>query len=118
MTYLKRELEEFARTREEFTAAYTRTLQSMHRIFVERGAVRDETTPVHHRMAPTDQLGVVKAKISRLKSYLAQPAWERDAGLVGEVLEEALDAANYLVYIAALCSMLLEEGKVPEDGSE
>lgn len=109
MIYLQSEEREFKRTRTDFEGAFRFILESMFRTFQEKGAVRDVGSPIHHRQSPHQQLGIAQAKCRRLESLMSVPGWEQDQTALGLIMEECCDAANYLGFIGALCSMLLVE---------
>jgi len=108
MIYLEHERETFEETKKKFLEAYRSALERMWQVFVEKGKVRDNT-PLHHRQSPSSQLGIAQAKCRRLDALLASPFWSQDVDTLSKIIEECGDAANYLIFIAALCSMLQEE---------
>jgi len=110
MIYLQREKEEFARTKEEFEGAYETLLNRMFNTFKKKGETRDTGSPLHHRQSPVGCLSVAQAKCRRIESLLSFEGWE--TSLLPDIVEECVDAANYLLYIATLCRML--ELEVPQ----
>lgn len=107
--YLKREREEFERTKKEFEAAYIEILDEMLHIYAEKGRTRDLSSPLHHRLSPGSMISLIQAKCRRTESILSRPGWELDLGLLVKMREECWDIANYAAYTAALCSMLRAE---------
>ena len=112
MIYLQREKEEFAKTKEEFEEAYRGLLEIMFATFKEKGRTRDTGSPLHHRQSPEGMLSIAQAKGRRIESLLSSERWELTGRHLADVIEECVDASNYLLYIAALCRMLrVEEQK-------
>lgn len=111
MIYLRRETEEFTKTKAEFEEAYTALLERMFNIFKEKGKTRDVGSPLHHRQSPVGCLSITQAKGRRIEALLSLEEWEQNDKLLAAVIEECVDAANYVLYIAALCQMLQEESK-------
>jgi len=113
MIYLKAEREQFERTKKAFADAFKGILEGMWKTFEGKAKVRDVGSPIHHRQSPQEQVGMAKAKCRRLESIMSEDGWEDDPKALALVIEECGDAANYLTFVAALCSLLLaEEGKV------
>ena len=81
----------------------------MHQVYEEKAAIRDNATPIHHRQAPSAQLGVAQAKCRRLESLMSRQDWHEEGPTLDKIREECGDAANYLMYISALCAMLQKE---------
>lgn len=109
MIYLQSEERAFKETRTSFEGAFRFVLEEMFRTFQAKAKVRDVGSPIHHRQSPQQQLAIAQAKCRRLESIMAVAGWERDDKALGLIMEECGDAANYLTFIAALCSMLVEE---------
>lgn len=109
MIYLQSEERLFKQTRTTFEGAFRFILESMFRTFTEKGKVRDTGSPIHHRQSPHQQLGIAQAKCRRIESIMSDADWEGDPKALELLMEETCDAANYLGFIGALCSMLLEE---------
>jgi len=109
MIYLRREKEEFERTKNRFEEEYCALLQRMHDIFKEKGKTRDVGSPLHHRQSPAGMLAIAQAKCRRTEALLSLDDW--GASQLADIIEECVDAANYLLYIAALCRMLRVEGQ-------
>ena len=109
MIYLKSELAQFEDTKRDFTNAFRKVLEEMFRVFNAKAKVRDVGSPIHHRYAPRRNLEVAQAKGRRIESLTSVQGWERDHEALALTLEECYDAANYLMFIAALCSMLQAE---------
>ena len=109
MIYLKSELAQFTETKEAFADAFRDALGSMWDTFQAKAKVRDVGSPIHHRYAPRRNLEVAQAKGRRIESLTSVQGWENDPKALASVLEECYDAANYLMFIAALCSMLQAE---------
>jgi hypothetical protein len=109
--YLEREKVEFTRTKQVFEDAYAALLEKMYDTFKEKGRTRDIGTPIHHRMSPAEMLGIAQAKGRRADSLLSVEGWELSSKHLASLVEESVDAANYLLYIAALCRMLQKEAK-------
>ncbi len=118
MIYLQSELDQFAATKELFREHYEALLESMFQTFVEKGKQRDTGSPIHHRQHPLGMLAIVQAKCRRVDALLARAGWKASLKVLSLIIEECVDAANYLLYIAALCRMLIaERGKelTPEE---
>lgn len=111
MIYLQREKEEFTRTKNKFEEQYCALLQRMHDVFQEKGRTRDVGSPLHHRQSPVGCLSIAQAKGRRIEALLSLKGWELSDKLLADVTEECVDAANYVLYIAALCEMLQKESK-------
>lgn len=111
MKYLKREVAEFAKTKKEFEEAYTTLLEEMFSIFKKKGKTRDVGSPLHHRQPPVGMLSIAQAKGRRTEALLSLVDWESNSEHLAALIEESVDAANYLLYIAALCLMLQKEIK-------
>ena len=107
--YLKREQEEFRKTKEAFEEKYEALLERMYATFKRKGAARDVGAPFHHRQPPQGSLAIAQAKFRRVESLLSIPDWEKRSDSLADIQEECVDASNYLLFIAALCSMLQEE---------
>ena len=109
MIYLDREWKAFDETQQEFSAAYQAELKRMFAVSSEKAQVRDRASPIHHRQAPAEQLGIAKAKCRRLETLMSRPDWSEEGPTLDKIREECGDAANYLMYISALCVMLQKE---------
>jgi hypothetical protein len=109
MIYLQREERLFAGIKEEFIEALKKGLKEIVRTFEEKAAVRDTGSPVHHRQSPEHQVAMAQAKCRRIESIIGEQDWEKDRGRLAMVREECGDAALYLMFISALCSLLEEE---------
>ena len=109
MIYLQNEKAQFAETKVKFDAAYNYLLQEMFNVYEAKGKTRDTQTPIHHRMAPVTMIALAQAKLRRVETIVSQPNWENDKTLCDKVIEECGDVANYSLYVAALCLMLLKE---------
>lgn len=111
MIYLQREQAEFEKTKEEFEEKYTGLLQMMHDVFREKGRTRDTGSPLHHRQSPVGMLSIAQAKCRRIEALLSSEEQPWTGRHLADIIEECIDAANYLLYIAALCRMLRVEGQ-------
>jgi len=111
MIYLEREEAEFTRTKKEFEEAYTALLEMMYSIFKKKGETRDVGSPLHHRQSPIGMLSTAQAKCRRAESIMSFDGWELNDKHLADIIEECVDTANYVLYIAALCEMLGEEPK-------
>jgi len=111
MIYLEREKAEFTKTKKEFEEAYLALTNEMYSTFKEKGKTRDVGSPLHHRQSPVGCLSIAQAKCRRIESLLSLDDWELDGKLLAGLVEECVDAANYVLYIAALSRMLQEERK-------
>jgi len=109
MIYLKAEKHAFEVVKERFNKVYVALLEKMYEISKEKGKVRDVGSPIHHRMSPISMLTLAQAKCRRIESLLSQPGWETKQERLEKVVEECTDIANYALFIAALCSLLLTE---------
>jgi len=109
MIYTKKEQEQFKLTKARFAKLFTGLLETMLATYERKGQKRDVGSPIHHRQSPSTMLAIAQAKTRRIESILSQPAWEREKSMREAVIEECVDAANYMLYIGALC-LLLEEG--------
>lgn len=104
MIYLQREKEEFGKTKEEFEKAYTALLERMSTVFKEKGKTRDAGSPLHHRQSPIGMLSIAQSKCRRIEALLSSDEWETRK--LPAIIEECVDIANYVLYIAALSQML------------
>lgn len=111
MIYLDSETREFTKTKQQFEEAYIAHLERMLETYRSKGASRDTGSPIHHRHSPEQMLGVIQAKGHRLDALFSGVGWQYQSDVLDKVVEECIDQANYALYIAALCSMLLEETK-------
>ena len=109
MIYLRHEEAEFKKTKEEFEKTYTALLEAMFNTFKEKGKIRDVCSPLHHRQSPAGCLSIAQAKCRRIESIVSEPLWSEAPGPLTDIIEECIDASNYLLYIAALCRMLEKE---------
>lgn len=93
-----------------FIARYEKMLGMQKSIMYERGKDRDNESPIYFRRSPEMNLGVAQSKIHRIEALLTRLNVNRPApSLLKKLIEECLDAANYLLFIAVLCSIVLEE---------
>lgn len=106
MIYLQREKAEFEKTKKEFTEEYTVLLERMFDTFKEKGKTRDTGSPLHHRQSPVGMLSIAQAKCRRTEALLSFEGWELSEKHLADIIEECVDAANYVLYIAVLCQML------------
>lgn len=109
MIYLKSENEKFNIVKEEFADEYSALLMRMYDTFIAKGKTRDAGSPIHHRQSPTSMLSIAQAKCRRVESILSRPGWEERQTALEDVIEECVDVANYVLYLASLCSLLEEE---------
>jgi len=101
-----------------FCARYERMVGDMQDLMVERGEDRDNESPIYFRRSPEMNLGVAQSKIHRIEALLTKLDVNTPAPtLLKKLIEECLDAANYLLFIAVLCSIVLTEEveEWPED---
>lgn len=111
MIYTSKEKEMFQKVKLEFTNAYKELLDKMYRVYVERGKQRDIGSPLHHRQGPATLLAYAGTKVRRVETMLSFNGWETDIEMLEGLMEEAVDGANYLLYLASLCALLLDEKK-------
>jgi hypothetical protein len=93
-----------------FADSFRSVLSKMALIMVERGSKRDSDTPVFYRRTAEGNLSMAEGKIRRARTILG--AIDRDdpsKELLEDLLEEVVDGANYLSFVAALCVYLLHE---------
>lgn len=109
MIYLKGEKEAFELVKAEFEGEYTALLERMYSTFRKKGDTRDTGSPIHHRQSPISMLSIAQAKCRRIESILSRPGWEERRTSLEAVIEECVDVANYVLYLAALCSLLAKE---------
>jgi len=109
MIYLQQEIQQFIQTKQLFETDYISLLEQMLDTYKNKGAIRDTTSPIHHRMSPMQMLGLLQAKSRRVDSILSEPNWEKQLGLLDKVIEECCDIANYALFTATLCSLLKGE---------
>jgi len=109
MIYLKAEKHAFEVVKERFNAAYLTLLETMYEVSKAKGEVRDQGSPIHHRVPPSAQLAVVQAKSRRIEALLDNPDFATKKDLLEKTIEECTDIANYALFIAALCSLLAAE---------
>ena len=115
MIYTRSENREFRDTKTAFTGAYRFILEEMFRTYKAKGESRDVGSPIHHRQSPQHQMAMARMKGWRIESAMSVDGWEGDAKTLEMIMEECGDAANFLVFVAALCSMLLAEVTEPAE---
>ena len=99
-----------------FNRIYVGMLDKQKQVMLERGADRDNETPIYIRRSPGENYGVASSKMLRIRSLLSNLDRNRpQASVLKKLIEECIDVCNYLLFIAALCSMVLEDEAVPED---
>ena len=93
-----------------FIARYEQMLDKQKSIMFERGKDRDNESPIYFRRSPEMNLGVAQSKIHRIEALLTRLDVNKPApAMLKKIIEECLDAANYLLFIAVLCSIVLSE---------
>lgn len=93
-----------------FIACYEQMLDKQKKIMYKRGEDRDNESPIYFRRSPEMNLGVAQSKIHRIEALLSQLNTREPAiSSLKKIIEECLDAANYLAFIAVLCSIVLDE---------
>ena len=96
-------------------ARYERMVTKQTEIMYERGKDRDNESPIYFRRSPEMNLGVAQSKVYRIEALLTQMSVHSPApALLKKIVEECLDASNYLLFIAVLCSIVLDEEQVEE----
>lgn len=115
----------------EFGQAFEAVLDEMRAVMRKRGEIRDVNTPVYYRRSPEECLGLAKNKtlragssVTKLRSgltFLAMTASPSEVRLqtleishLEDIIEETVDAANYLIFVAALCKIMLVEARAEE----
>ena len=111
MIYLQSEIAAFEQVKAEFADEYTALLERMYSTFRKKGDTRDTGSPIHHRQSPESMLSIAQAKCRRIESILSRPEWEERRTSLEDVIEECVDVANYVLYLASVCSLLKEEQK-------
>lgn len=110
MLFPKDVREQMERSQENFTASYLSILQKMQHVMEERGSVRDTDTPIYVRRSVGEQLGIAHGKFYRVQSCLDSLNHKAPRlDLLRKVIEECIDIANYVIFIAALCRLVLEQ---------
>jgi len=109
MIYLQEEIKQFSRTKKKFADLYEYLLEQMFKTFKEKGAVRDAVTPIHYRLSPRDMLALIKAKSRRIEALMSSADYARNSKRLASTVEECIDVANYSLYIATICELLLAE---------
>ena len=109
MIYLKAEKRAFEAVKERFGEAYIELLSKMHHTVAAKGEVRDTESPIHHRISPAGQLALAQAKCRRIEALLTKEGFATSHNLLDKTIEECTDAANYLLFIASLCTLLQAE---------
>lgn len=95
---------------EAFRHEYYELLEVMKVIMEERGKVRDVSTPIYYRRSAHDCLGMAKHKALRIESLLSKLDLEDpQPKCLDDIVEECVDASNYLLFIAALCQLIRGE---------
>lgn len=84
--------------------------QEAYKVQEERGSTLD-VTPLHHRLQPEGLVHEVRKKGNRLESLLGQEGWETSTGTLEHIAEEALDIANYAMFLRTLAMMLVLDAK-------
>lgn len=102
--------EAFATQKQDFRLAFHHALELMGKTMQDRGRARDTVSPLFYRRSPEGNLGMAQSKLIRTETLLNTLD---EANMTVEdmdaIIEEALDAANYTVFIAALCLMVRKE---------
>lgn len=111
MIYLKSEVAAFGQVKDEFKYSYIALLGVMRDTFEAKGKTRDTGSPIHHRQSPNSMLSIAQAKCRRVESILSRPGWEERPTQLEDVIEECVDIANYVLYLASLCLLLKDEQK-------
>lgn len=111
MVYLQSEKEAFEQVKEEFKYSYLALLGVMRDTFEAKGDIRDTGSPIHHRQPPNSMLSIAQAKCRRIEAIISRPGWEERQTSLEDVIEECVDVANYVLYLASLCSLLEKEQK-------
>ena len=94
----------------KFTEVYRDTLKELNRIMIERGRDRDTETPIYIRRPPESNRSLAEGKLLRVQSLLAQLDSERPYTKdLRKLIEECVDIANYAIFIAVTCKMVLDE---------
>jgi len=102
--------EAFKNQKQDFRVAYHHALEQMGRIMQDRGRARDSVTPLYYRRSPEGNLGMAQSKLIRTETLLGALDEENmTAEDMDAIIEEAIDAANYTIFIAALCLLVKEE---------
>jgi len=115
--YLRKEIEAFTQTKHEFEEAYVSLLERALNIYQANAATRDVGSPIHHRQSPMSMLSLAQAKCRRIEARISDNNWERNKATIPLVIEECVDVTNYVLYIAALCLLLLQEEERNESGA-
>ena len=94
----------------KFIARYELMLTKQKEIMYERGQDRDNESPIYFRRSPGMNLGITQSKVWRIESLLSKLNVKQPAiSQLKKLIEECLDAANYLLFIAVLCDIVLDE---------
>lgn len=113
MLFLKKEEEAHNETKAAFWFRYDSLLGAMAAVSQERGTrlqtLSGGSAPLHHRMTPEGMVHEVRKKARRIEETMLCDYWYRDRALVAKVIEECVDAANYALFLGALCKMLEDE---------
>ena len=85
-------------------------LDKQRALMEERGKDRDNDSPIYMRRSPGENYGVASSKMLRIRSLLSNLDRKRpQESILKKLIEECLDVCNYLLFIACLCSMVLED---------
>jgi len=98
MRYLPSERKQMQIVQQRAKAVYNWLLTEMKDIFENKAKVRDVSTPIHHRQSPETMLALAMGKCRRLESLLKTARYE-------EMIEECVDVANYVLFIASLARL-------------
>jgi len=102
--------EAFKNQKQDFRVAYHQSLELMADKMKERGRARDSVSPLYYRRSPEGNLGMAQSKLIRTETLLGALDEENmTAEDMDAIIEEAIDAANYTIFIAALCLLVKEE---------
>ncbi|MFA5526502.1 MAG: hypothetical protein WC992_06740 [Acholeplasmataceae bacterium] len=94
----------------DFVNEYAKIIFKMKEVMEERGAVRDRNTPIYIRRSPAENLGIAHGKVYRMESLLTELNYEEpQPEILRKLIEEAVDIANYVIFIAALAQLCLDE---------
>ena len=95
---------------QRFNKIYGEMLDKQRAIMEARGSDRDNESPIYIRRSPGENYGVASSKMLRIRSLLT--TLDRNnpqTSVLKKLIEECLDVCNYLLFIAVLCSMVLED---------
>lgn len=111
MKYLDRERRRNLELIREFDEQFRIIVQEMIEVYERKGEDREacSATPIHHHSGPSDMVREIQTKGRRLKGMLDYAGWWNNEHRLSNVVEEAVDIANYALFLATLSRMRIHD---------